>query len=244
MKALSRPEGCLTDLMLDAWSSGELDAPQRARAIAHVATCERCRSRHEALEAERSVFYSAAPSFEAHAARFVAVRRTRPRPALRMFAFGGALAALGAAAAITLLTITPATTRFKGGPSLGYFVKRNERVVAGDRNAVLYPGDLVRFTYSAQQPRYLALFGRDARTTTVYYPSGASAVLVQSAHDVALDFSIELDGVLGDEQVHAIFCPDVFTLAPLRQALSDTGQLPVPNTCQKVSLTLHKVPRP
>lgn len=242
MKPLSRPSGCLTDLTLDAWSSGDLDEVSQQRAVSHVATCGRCRQRQEALENTRTAFYTAAPSFEAHQARFAAGRRRQPRPALRMIAFGGALAALGAAAAVALMTMTPPTTRFKGAPSLGYFVKRGERVVPGDHNTVLHAGDLVRFTYSTQQPRYLALFNRDARAASVYYPSGAHAVRVGSGNQVALDFSVELDALLGDEQVHALFCADAFATAPLLQALTDTGQLPVPTSCQKATLTLHKVP--
>lgn len=236
MMPIQRAEGCLTDLTFDAWSSGELTDQLRERALAHIATCERCRLRQLELEAVREEFYAAAPSFNEHAGR------TRPKrsPHVSKWVFSAALAA-----AIALM-FTPGLrgpgTRQKGGPSLGYFVKRGEQVFEGERDTTLQPGDLIRFTYSSQEPRFLALFGWDSHKASVYFPANSEhAERVQSQMDVGLDFSLELDAAPSDEQVHALFCRSSFELQPLAAALQDTGQLPLPPDCQKLDVTLHKV---
>jgi hypothetical protein len=244
MLQLSRPADCLTDLTLDLWTSGELSTLARARAASHMSACERCRRRHEALERERAAFYAAAPSFEAHAAALASGRKGVAPRRLSVVWFGSALTALAALVALALVPVATTRTRHKGGPSLGYFVKRGERVLQGERDTTVHPGDLIRFTYSTQQPRYLAIFGRDSQATSVYYPAGASAARVQAGSAVALDFSVELDDLLGEERVHALFCAHSFELAPLLASLDETGRLPVPNACQQVSLSLRKVPAP
>ena len=234
MMPMQRAEGCLTDLAFDAWSSGELDAQVRERAQAHVATCERCRLRHAELEAVRNEFYATAPSFSAHA------QSTRPKRSQHVSKWVFSLALAAAVALIFTPGLRPGT-RQKGGPSLGYFVKRGEQVFEGERDTTLQPGDLIRFTYSSREPRYLALFGWDSHTASVYFPTNsAHAERVQSQMDVGLDFSVELDAAQSDEQVHALFCNSSYELQPLVAALQETGQLPVPTDCQKVNVTLHK----
>jgi hypothetical protein len=192
-----------------------------------VAACERCRERRGLLDADRSQYYTQSPSF---AARY-GVRAPKKRW------WGVGLAAAVAAAAALMLNTGPAT-RLKGQPALGFFVKRGERVFPGDSSTQVHPGDLIRFTYSSEWPRYLALFNRDSQKAAVYLPP----TRVERGHDVALKFSVELDDTPGDETVHALFCPATFEFAPLLTVLSDTGRLSVPDNCQQSSLTLHKVP--
>jgi hypothetical protein len=245
MMPLQRAEGCLTDLTFDAWSSGELDMPGRERAATHVALCEHCRRRQAQLEAGRTEFYAAAPSFSEHTLPTLPALPTL-RPAPKRPQRGIALASLAAlAATLFFMSSPPPGTRHKGGPSLGYFVKRGEHVFEGDRGTALQPGDLIRFTYSSQQPRYLALFGWDSRSASVYFPSNSDrAARVQSQADVGLDFSLELDATQSDEQVHALFCQDSYEIAAILQALRNTGQLPVPPNCQKISVSLRKALTP
>ena len=234
MMTIQRADGCLTDLTFDAWSSGELTAQLREHALAHMASCERCRLRQAELEAERREFYAAAPSFKEHA------QRTRPKRSQHVSKWVFSLALAAAMALIFTPSMRP-VTRQKGGPSLGYFVKRGEQVFEGDRDTTLQPGDLIRFTYSSREPRYLALFGWDSQNASVYFPANSEhAERVQSQMDVGLDFSVELDAAPNDEQVHALFCKSSYELRPLVVALQDTGQLPVPPDCQKLNVTLRK----
>ena len=49
------PVGCISDLTFDERRAGELDASELAPVEEHLARCERCRQRHERLEAPRRV---------------------------------------------------------------------------------------------------------------------------------------------------------------------------------------------
>jgi hypothetical protein len=238
---LSAAEDCVSDLKLDEWSSDELDAAASARVETHVAACPRCRARHAKLNRERTEFYASAPNFETHARLFVPQRKSPPRPRrVRQFALIGA-AAVAAVAGLVLLPESVGT-RLKGGPSIGYFVKRADRVRKGDAATVLHAGDLVRFTYSTEQARHFAMFNRDARSTTIYYPSNDSSIRVEAGTRVPLEFSVELDDAPGPEHVYGLFCEESFELQPLRAALASTGGLPVPKSCELDTLTLRKEP--
>lgn len=246
---LSRPVECVSDLVLDEWASGELDAAARDRTESHIAGCARCRARHEAFEQKRLEFAASAPTFEAHAQRFVphraaprtpVARRSVGRP--RGWAGAAAAAAMAIAAAAVVATKSVEQTRLKGGPAIGYFVKRRERAQLGDATTVVHPGDLLRFTYTSDQARYFALFNRDAKSASIYYPAGAHALRVTPGNNVALEFSVQLDDAPGPEEVHALFCEQSFELAPLRAALNDTGRLPISSGCQHRVLVLQKEP--
>jgi hypothetical protein len=243
MIALSRPDSCLSDLTLDAWSSGELDTPASAQAAAHVTTCERCARRRADMDAVRADFYADAASFSAHAARYSAPHKP-VRARGKLLGLGGAFLGLAAAFALLWLPSQPGNTRQKGGPSFGYFVKRGARVFEGDRNTRVQAGDLIRFTYSTVSPRYLAVFSWDSHEASLYFPEGTRAQRVQSELNVGLDFSVELDAEPSPEQVHALFCNERYELTPLLEALRSTGQLPVPTDCQDVVVTLHKALTP
>jgi hypothetical protein len=243
MRQLSRSEDCLSDLALDQWSNGELDGQERQQVEAHVATCPRCHAQHAELERKRAEFYAAAPSFEEHAARFVTAPNVGGRPR-RVAALAAGLAALAALAMIALRPSGLPITRSKGAPYIGYFVKRDNRIVPGSEATRLRPGDLLRFNYSSSREYYLALFNLDSREASVYFPSAPHAARVPSGSEIPLDFSVELDATPGVEHVHALFCEQRFELEPLRAALFASGRLPVPNGCHVNSLTLHKVAAP
>jgi hypothetical protein len=101
-------------------------------------------------------------------------------------------------------------------------------------------GDYLRFMYSSDVPTFFALLNRDAHEATKYYPSADQAVRVPAGHDVALDFSIQLDGQPGAERVHALFCDQPQELESLRVALQVSGQLPPLPHCRVDVLTLAK----
>jgi hypothetical protein len=132
-------------------------------------------------------------------------------------------------------------TRSKGAPQLGWFVKRGEQVQRGRTGQTLYPGDSLRFVYSSDAPRFLALFNLVAREASVYYPPTPDAVRVRAGNDIVLDFSVELDELLGTERVYAMFCEESFRIEPLRAALFETGRLPERAGCRTDVITLRKV---
>jgi hypothetical protein len=104
----------------------------------------------------------------------------------------------------------------------------------------VHPGEQLRFSYTSDTATHLALFGRDARAVTTYYPLDADAPRVEPGRDVALDFGVELDERPGPERIHALFCPQPIALAPMRDALARSGRLPVPPGCHTDVITLDK----
>jgi hypothetical protein len=234
----------LSELALDEWAAQELSAGESDRVAEHVASCPDCRARHAALERERGAFLAAAPSFEAHAARFVRPAPSAPRRSLlrqRVLLAVSSAAVMAAASLLVVWMGQPVDqTRAKGAPHIGWFVKRGEQVHRGLAGETLYPRDALRFIYSSDEPRYFALFNLDARAATVYYPSSPRAVRVRAGNDLALDFSVELDEQLGTEHVYALFCESSFQVEPLRAALLESGRLPERPGCRVETITLHQ----
>ncbi|HTU57370.1 MAG TPA: DUF4384 domain-containing protein [Polyangiales bacterium] len=230
---------CPSALALEAFANGELEASLHEHTRAHVAECDRCRARHAQQERERAEFYATAPTFEAHAQRFIPAKPRRRVVAGVVVALAAAAAA---AAAATLLAVVgrPSENRLKGSPTIGFYVKRGDRVRESDGMSSLRPGDLLRFTYSSDRERYFALFDRDQRAASVFYPPGERAILLRPGRDVPLQFSVELDDTPGVESVHALFCAESFELEPLRAALQQAGRVPVPAGCQTDTRTLQR----
>ncbi|HEX7480709.1 MAG TPA: zf-HC2 domain-containing protein [Polyangiales bacterium] len=253
MQELMLPDACISGLAFDEWAAGELEAEIRAQLEAHLARCPRCLARNAELEAERASFLSQAPSFEAHA-RLRAQQRgsshARPKASTaRTMGWSLGATALLAACAVALMMLRPQpellTTRNKGGPQLGFFVKRAQRVTRGASGDTLQPGDLLRFAYSSGQGAYLAILGRDERAASLYYPTAsAEAAHVNAAQDRALNFSVQLDATLGGERIFGVFCPRAFETAPLTAALGTTGSLPVLPDCHVDVIVLRKALAP
>jgi len=226
MHDLSVPSACPTDLALDEWLAAELDEAGAARVEQHLASCARCAARARAFEREYAGFLQQAPSFDAHAALLGRSRAARRRAMHAARAVAGALV-LCAFALLLWVPVPRSGTRQKGGgPHLGFFVKRGNRIHQGRSGELVRAGDQLRFTYSSARPRYLALHNRDRSGASVYYPAGGTAVRVAPGAEVALAFSVELDDDPGPERVYAVFCPTPFEVEPLREALASTPALP------------------
>jgi hypothetical protein len=232
------PDGCLSDLSLDEWLAGELDADRERAAAAHAASCERCAQRKQA--------------FEASALRFLD-RRPEP-PIARRFggrALGLALTGVAIAAGLALLLRGPRSApepelaaRSKGSSSIGFFVRRGEQVFVGANGEHLRAGDQLRFTVTSAQPRQFAVLSRDARgAASVYYPSGPRSRPLIPAQQMPLDTAVELDGTLGSETLFGVFCDQEFEVEPLRVALERSGKLPSLQGCSVDQLEVRKEAR-
>ena len=243
------PSDCLSELVLDEWSAGELSPGEQQRCEAHLASCSACRTRKLALEQASSTFYSDAPTFEA-LKRLAPAPKPKPKPVSKLVRLrwlsAPLLAACAALAFIAIRAPEPSTplqeTRAKGGaPRIGYYLKRGDQIARGENATVVYPRDSVRFVYTADRAYYLAIFSADARGVGVYYPNGRTAQLVKAGQDIALDFSVELDDILGRERVTALFCPEVFEIPPVQSALSSGSPLPASlASCERASFELNK----
>lgn len=228
----AQPNNCLSDLMLDEWHAGELDSAAARIVEEHVASCDRCRARQQALQAVANEFLRARPG--------------APQRRFRARTVGIALSGLAVAAAALLLMRTPEPfgERSKGGPSLGFFVLRGERVFAGSEGERLQPGDRLRFVATSLTPRQLAILSRDARgVASVYYPAAPHSRLVAATRETPLDTAVELDGTLGTETLFGVFCDQEFEVEPLRQALERSGKLPSLPGCSVDQLEVRKEAR-
>jgi hypothetical protein len=234
-----RPPECLSDLVLDQWRAGEIEDGARLGELeAHVASCERCRSRRAAFDREAASYLSRQPFFSPHGRARLQERTKRSARRLQIVAGASALAA---AAVLALVLRAPqdgvrgadeSGTRIKGGSRVAFFVKRGDRVVMGGPSERLQPGDQLRFTVTLERPRHLAIFSRDARgVASVYYPAEAVTKALPAGADIALENSVELDDALGEERIFAVFCDSAIAVEELRSSLERTGDIQTGSGC-------------
>lgn len=238
----SRTESCLSDLQLDQLRVDELDAARAMAARTHIAECERCHARAEALAAADE---AELPPLELPTAAAPEPRRWW-RPALASLAAAAAIAIVvwpqpesstEAPAAPTTAQGEPAspTTRSKGTkPTLSLFVRREGAVVPAHDLEFLVPGDTLGFTYSSTRTRHLAILGRDgAGLVSVYLPS----LPINAGSAVQVGDGIELDDTLGEELVYGIFCDEPLAPEALRATIEAAPLAPVaPTGCDVVTL--------
>ncbi|WP_437775119.1 zf-HC2 domain-containing protein [Sorangium sp. So ce1097] len=259
----SRPEGCPSDLRLDRLLAGELAPAEEQATRAHLDGCARCAGRFAALEAGRAAFLADPPPLRLPAAPRAAAPAAR-RPRARAL-FPAVTAALGAAAALAAVLFVdrsppppaeprgddrgaeraPAapSTRIKGsGGRIGFHVARGEVVAPGGPGEVVHPNDRLQFTYSTADAGYFALLSVDgARKASVYFPAGDVAAPIQPGEDVPLPSSVVLDGTLGAEVIHGLFCDAPVALEPLRAALEAAPERPpAPAGCRVDRVSLDK----
>jgi hypothetical protein len=220
-----REAACLSRLQCDQLLNGE--AEDRAGLTAHVASCPRCEALLAAHRRERAVFA-------------VPLRRARQTPRRAVWLAGAATAAAIAVwlAAAPRAADGPAT-QIKGKPSIGFFVKHRGVVRRGGPGEVVAPGDALNFTASVDHPSYLAILSRDgAQAMTAYYPAGAIAAPLPAGRDQVLPLAVVLDGVLGLERLHGVFCDWPAGVAQLVDAVSH--ELALPGGCVADLLTIDK----
>jgi Domain of unknown function (DUF4384)/Putative zinc-finger len=259
MRSVARTEQCISNLRLDEWSAGELEADDAAEVEAHVATCEHCSARHAAFESLRAAYLQEVPSFdsarELHARNrqiegpTLVLTKRAPLAGRRGLQIAAAFSSAALAAAAVLLMSAPDTdavsgVRSKGGAHLDFFVKRGKHVERGVRGRALRPGDALRFTYSTAEDSYLAIFDLDAHAATVFFPTGERAQRVRAGSEVALDFSVELDDEPGDEWIQALFCRAPFDVEPVRASLEAKRGMSIPKGCQLDVISIAKVRDP
>lgn len=244
MRTLVREDVCLSNYALDRWFTGQLSDDESRAMQAHMDACPRCSLRCDELSRQRAAFYTRAPSWDAFEKR----RSAAPvihRPAGRAWTLS-----LMAAAGLLVLGIgvgfggselrSVATERSKGGPSIGFFVKRGERIRRGATGEEVIPGELLRFTYTTERPLYFALLHADSAGATVHFPMQPNAARIDAGREIPLDFSIRLDSRLGTERVYGVFCEEAIALEPIRIRLARTGSLSGLPQCRVDPLELTK----
>jgi len=252
LEARARGDGCLSDLVLDRLLVGELaGSHEQTDAESHLAGCPLCRRRYAEIEALPSQAVDAAWLRELHAAE---TRRRRPT-----LLAAGALAVTALAAVVLFLrpraAVEPgaATTRTKGAAmALELYARRGEHAAEPVfADVPLRPGDAIRFRVRAPEAGYLTVLGLDAsRRVTRYVPAApaSEAALRVEAGERALDGSVVLDEVLGEEKLFALLCPTAdeaarsiaAARAALAAAASPGAVTRLPTPCQQTSASIRK----
>jgi hypothetical protein len=246
---------CLSALAIDEWNAQDTPEELRADREAHLEECTQCAARVAAAAAEAEAFLQTAPSLDALVAAGAVGDASAPSAGAgtgaggaKLLSFPRVAAMVGsglAVAAGVMLLLRPAdpagSTRIKGGERLGVYVKRGDRVLRAADGDVVHPGDTLRFTYSADGPCHLSIWGADGHSLQQYHPAagGAGSAAVPAGREQPLDFGVELDGSIGTETFYGVFCNTKMTSGALREGLAATPAT-VPDGCVLDVLSLKK----
>ncbi|HXI55212.1 MAG TPA: DUF4384 domain-containing protein [Polyangia bacterium] len=257
-----RPESCLSDLALERFLVGELDALEPAAAIGaaterHLAECAACRARRDELAAAPAQVPDEIWWRRQQAAR----PALAPAPARARVLTRTVVGGLIAVAAVLVLMARPrpadrsasgGDTRTKGGGFAMEIVARRtdgSTVPVFDGTA-LRPGDAIRFVLTTADAGNVAVVGMDsAGQVSVYAPAAMDAALGVAAGTHQLPGSVVLDDTPGDERFVALLCLAAPTRAALmaagQQALAAAGGQPTRTTrldlpCRQSGVTIRK----
>jgi hypothetical protein len=253
-------EECLSDLALDRCLAGELAPSERQSIESHVNACDACRARQAELGESRRRFAREAPGFGALAraaleqknpssAQELGALAPRRRERRRWVAAAAALAAAGVALVVgSPRLFAPATdgapgaaTRTKGGvATLGWVVRRGERVLRGAAEDPLRAGDALRFTVSTREPVYVAVLGLDASgRVSVYHPDTERLARVEVGQDQPLPAAIVFDAPPSHERLYGVFCFSAVPVSSVKQAVEAAPGAPaLPDGCTHESWAL------
>jgi hypothetical protein len=276
-QGLSRREGHLLDLSLERYFYEELSGAPRASVETHLSDCGECRGRLERLRSESAEISLLPPKalLEPRTNNVVSLDARRPRR-IAMWA-GPAVGALLAASLAVVVwndrageraasasdentsvgaefgeSVPGDTWRRKGSDfSLDFYLHDGQDTYALMNGDVVHEGDRVGFLAHALSPGYLVIVGLDALGRTYpCYPQGneEQAERVEPSEEpLSLDQAIRFDGVLGQERLVAVFCPEAFEVSAVARALEvasdqpEDGELPpLKAGCWQRSIVLEK----
>jgi hypothetical protein len=239
----TRPETCLSDYAFDRLLGDELSPPEERELRKHLFGCVECTSRLEALRAGRETFLK-----EVGPPRLALITplRAEPRPPRakrRMWNLAAGAMAAGAVLFSVMLAVPENggdVLRRKGSSRLGFFVKHESAVRRGANQEIVHPGDALRFTYTLDEPRHLAILAVDAaKKVSVYYPEGQVTEALPSGREVALPLAALLDETLGEETIYGLFCERALAVEEARAAF-ERGERAAPSGCELERMTIEK----
>jgi hypothetical protein len=243
-----RGPDCPPAATLEALSAGE-DAPADVRA--HAEACPACSEQLRALRAGADAFLRARPperflrqlaAREAAAARPAGLRRLFPALALAV------PLALAIVVVPRLVDGPPGVTTKGDGFRVAIARAAGGAPELAAADAVVGPGDGLRFSYEADRDGHLLVLELDGRgDASVLHPYGAAASgpLAAGQRDF-LPGSVVLDDAPGPEVLVAVFSPRPLDAAPLLEALRRQAGRPEPavscDGCRVATLRLQKRP--
>ncbi len=148
--------------------------------------------------------------------------------------------------AVMVEALEVTTPKGGGDLALGLIVARQGHMHEAASGAIVYPGDIVQFTYDVDRDGYLAILSRDGGgIASIYFDDEAGrAAAVAGGRDVPVPVSIELDEVVGRERIYAVFCDRPVSVLAWRDALasgsSDGFADRVPASCTLTTMELDK----
>lgn len=226
---------CASDLAIDRYLSGELEAKAATGLELHAAGCERCGARLAELRAETEATREALPPLSpGPELRTPWIPLLAVAAGLIMAVFiGRALLAGGGAEREAPTRV--ATTRTKGPAHLTLYVRRDARVFTFGGEP-LSPGDGLAFAYTSGADSHLALFDVDDGEAACLYPASGATAPAPAGVDVDLDVAVELDDSRSEESIVAVFCETPQPTSVLARVLSSGDALPASCTAEWVRL--------
>jgi hypothetical protein len=254
-----RSADCPSDLKLDRWLVGELTPVEQRGLQAHVADCGACEARRAALAESQRSFAREAPPFSALVGASPSPsrppevpQRAARRDRSRWLVAASALAALAIAFAVgkpwpgagpSARDSAGSETRSKGAlATLGWVVRRGERMFTGSAEQSLRAGDALRFTVSARAPVYIAILGIDTvGRVSAYYPDVGLMARVEPGPDQLLPAAIQFDAAPGEERLYGVFCSSALPVSEVKAALERSPDTPaLAQGCTHERWLLHK----
>jgi len=211
---------CFSALQLDRFLAREMTEGEAERLRVHVAGCARCTAVLEELRI-------------ASEERLPPLRVVPLAPRSRTLFPAAVAAAVGLAAAASLLLVVRPSTRLKGtGFALSMYVDHRGEVRRAGPGETVAPGDAVRFAVSAPVNAYVAVLSLDPMGRgSIYFPAGGRAEPVQAGDEVPLPLGTRLDETVGEERIVGLLCASAVELEPLRLQLEQGGPT-IPEGCQ------------
>lgn len=199
---------CPSDLKLELFVSGELDAAQRTQFETHCAGCTSCQAR----VAERRQGWDAQPVDSR--VMLAAIRRAADAPAPTAWwkKWLPIVALAGAAAAVAVLVARPDagadTTRIKGSAILKVFRFEDGHAKEVASGSKFSAGDRLRFVVDLPAAGAIAVLGVDSkRSLYVAWPPDGESPVRPAGQGIELPGAVALDDTPGSETLFLVHCP-------------------------------------
>ncbi len=196
-----------------SYSTGICSDSVKSTVESHLAECESCRTKLDALRSERDAFLAAVP--------FEELDFTPKQAAIKRFPpFSKAVSSVAALLVVGLIvgkvTFTqPSETAgvaLKGATGFQIMAENSDGTINERRTPIFYPDERIQICYTVTEPSYVTIFSVDSSgAVSRYFPADANqSAPVAPGVNVPIPNSVRLDNYIGSET----YCM-VVTKAPI-----------------------------